>query len=227
MQGHEVQPVVRRVADWRQRVETLKTTSVRLQTQRDALASDHARAVREVEELNVTVEKLSKTSELLRVLMDKLVFEQVRAIESVVTEGLKTIFFDQNLSFEALVGTSRGRVSIDLLIRRARGDMDVVGPPLETVGGGISSIASLTLRLLALMRLKKFPLLLLDETLNAVSDEYVDQTGQFLAKLAETTHIPILLVTHKQAFLDHAKVSYQAFEDVDEQLGIKKLRGGK
>lgn len=227
MQGDEVHSVVRRVNDWQQRVQALKTSSVRLQTQRDAVVHDHERAVREVEELNVTVERVSKAGELLRALMDKLVFDQVRAIESVVTEGLKSIFFDQELSFEAAVGTSRGKIAIDLLIRRVRKEIDIVGPPLETVGGGISSIASLTLRLLALMRLKKFPFLMLDETLSAVSDEYVDQTGQFLGKLAEATGIPILLVTHKQAFLDHAKSSYQAYEDADEVLGLKKLRGTK
>jgi ABC-type branched-subunit amino acid transport system ATPase component len=227
MQSHEVRPVVRRVSDWRGRVQALKTSAVRLQTQRDALARDHAKAVREVEALNTTVERLAKTGELLRTLMDKLVFDQVKAIESVVTEGLKSIFFDQDLSFEAVVGTSRGKIAIDLLIRRARKQIDIVGPPLETVGGGISSIASLTLRLLALMRLKKFPFLLLDETLSAVSDEYVDQTGQFLGKLAETTGIPILLVTHKQSFLDHAKSSYQAHEGPDESLLLKRLRGSK
>jgi chromosome segregation ATPase len=227
MQGHEVRPVVRGVNDWRPRLQSLKTAAVRLQTQRDALARDHERAVQEVEELNAVIEKLSKTSELLRALMDKLVFDQVKAIESVVTEGLKSIFFDQDLSFEAVVGTSRGKIAIDLLIRRTRQEVDIVGPPLETFGGGIVNIASLTLRLLALMRLKKFPILLLDETLSAVSDEYVDQTGQFLGKLSETTGIPILLITHKQSFLDHAKTSYQAFEDEGEKLSLKKLRGAK
>jgi DNA repair ATPase RecN len=168
------------------------------------------------------------TGELLRALLDKLVLDQVHAIESVVTEGLKSIFFDQDLAFEAEVGQSRGKVSIDLMIRRDQGGIEIKGAPLDTFGGGISSMASLTLRLLALMRLKKFPLLILDETLAAVSAEYVDQAGQFLGKLSETTGIPILLVTHNQTFLDHAKTAYQAYEDPATAyltLGLRKLRG--
>jgi ABC-type uncharacterized transport system YnjBCD ATPase subunit len=146
-------------------------------------------------------------------------------------EGLKSIFFDIDLAFQAEVGQSRGKVSIDLLVKRSQNDIEIVGPPLDTSGGGVSSIASLTLRLLALMRLKKFPILLLDETLSSVSDYYVDQTGQFLGKLSEMTNIPILLVTHNQAFLDHAKTAYQGFEeqstDKTWSLGLKRLRGPK
>jgi hypothetical protein len=182
---------------------------------RDSLAADLSRKQAEVAKLTILVEKVSKAGELLRILMDKLVLDQVRSIESVVSEGLRSIFYDQDLSFEAEVGQSRNKIAIDLMVRSGLDGFSIVGPPLETVGGGVSSIASLTLRLLALLRLKKFPLLLLDETLSAVSDEYVDATGQFLAKLSVKTGIPILLVTHKQAFLDHAKGAYQGFQDFD------------
>ena len=217
---------------WKARVEALKTSATRVQTRRDALVHQRERTSREIVSLTDRVEKLTKTGELLRALMDKLVVDQVKAIESIVTEGLKSIFFDLDLAFQAEVGQSRGKIAIDLLVKRSQNDIEIVGPPLETTGGGVSSIASLTLRLLALLRLKKFPILLLDETLSAVSDYYVDQTGQFLGKLAETTNIPILLVTHNQAFLDHAKTAYQGCEEQSTDspswsLGLKRLRGPK
>jgi DNA repair ATPase RecN len=160
--------------------------------------------------------------------LDKLVTEQVKAIESVVTEGFRSIFFDQHLSLLAEVGQARGKISIDLLIRDSSGPSEIVGPPLETFGGGPSTIASLTLRILALLRLKKFPLLLLDETLAAISAEYVEPTGKFLRKLAESTGIPILLVTHNHGFLDHAKVAYRvdgASTDTTKTIRITKIAG--
>jgi len=217
------------IDDWKLRVERLKTSATRAQTRRDSLLEQRDHCSLSISDLTVRVEKLSKTGELFRALMDKMVIDQVKAIESIVTEGLRSIFFDLDLAFQAEVGQSRGKISIDLLVKRTQNDIEVSGPPLETTGGGISSIASLTLRLLAIMRLKKFPILFLDETLSAVSDHYVDQTGQFLRRLAETTNIPILLVTHNQAFLDHAKTSYQGFEeplpDMAWSLGLKQLRG--
>lgn len=216
---------------WSRRVQALQNAAIRLQTQRDDARRNLESTKAKIEKLSSDLELYLKAGELLRALMDKLALDYVKVIESVVSEGLRSIFVDQDLAFIAEVGHFRNKVSIELLVRRERNGVEVVGPPLESTGGGVSSIASLTLRLLALMRLKKFPLLLLDETLSAVSDDYVDATGQFLGKLAETTGIPILLVTHKQSFLEHAKNAYQGHEEtlVDGSLGMSltKMRGSR
>lgn len=197
----------------RDRVKALTRLSVQLQTERDGLSRDASSTKKEIEGLATSVESLTKAGELLRLLMDKLVLSETKIIEKVVTEGLKAIFVDQDLSLEVQIGTFRNKIAIDLLIRREQNGIEIVGPPLDTNGGGVSSVASLTLRLLTLLRLKRFPVLFLDETLSAVSEEYIDATGQFLAKLAESSGIPILLVTHKAGFLDHANRAYQGLED--------------
>jgi len=216
------------MTEWESRVKSLLSSSIRIQTQRDALEKEHTKTTKEVEVLSSNLERLTMAGELLRALMDKLVLDQVHSIESVVTEGLKSIFYDEDLAFHAEVGQARGKISIDLMIAKSQSGVEIRGAPLDTFGGGVSSIASLTLRLLALMRLKKFPFLILDETLAAVSAEYTDQAGQFLAKLSETTGIPILLVTHNHMFLDHAKSSYQGEKDLSTEpsLKLKRLRGG-
>ena len=216
---------------WRRRVQALNRNSARIQAVRDQLAEDLKAKQREVEHLSTQIDLTTKVGELLRTLMDKLVLDQVKTIEKIVTEGLQAIFFDQHLSFEAEVTQKYNKVAIDFFIRQGEESMAIRGHPLESFGGGASSIASLVLRLLALIRLKRAPLLLLDEALAAVSDEYIDGSGQFLKKLAATTGMSILLVTHKQAFLDHADSAYQGHEvlaeDGSTSLGLRRLRGGK
>lgn len=227
MPGDPVHSVVR-LTEWQTRVRNLRTLSVRLTTKRDGLTQEHEELSREIVTLSDNIGRYSKTGELLHALMDKLVFDQVKAIEHVVTDGLRSIFFDQTLSFETEVGQSRGKIAIDLFIRRADSKREILGAPLETFGGGVSSIAALTLRLLTLMRLKKFPVLLLDETLSSVGDHYVENTGIFLARFSEEVGIPILLVTHNPSFLDHAKVAYEGFESQeasDPHLGLRRIRG--
>jgi len=198
---------------------------------RDQLAEDLAGKEREIEALAARQEVLSKVSELYRVLMDRMVMGQVKVIERVVTEGLRTIFFDQDLSFKAELSSKYNRVSADFFI--CQGDPEnggIKGSPLDSFGGGPSSITSLILRILTLLRLKRRKLLLLDETLAAVSDDYIETTGQFLKKLSETTDLPILMVTHKPAFLDHSATAYQGDSRVSATTGkshfmVKKLRG--
>lgn len=200
------------------RVRALGDRSVKLTTLRDQIATDLDRTREEATGLGKRIELLTLVAELFRQVMDLLVVKQVRAVEEVVTEGLQTIFFDQSLSFEADVSTKWNKIAVQFFIRR-RDKSDPLshrGPPLEAFGGGPSSVASLALRILTVMRLKLWPLLVLDESLGAVSDEYVDQTGQFLRSLAGKMGFDVLLVTHKAPFLEHADVSYRCTEVVED-----------
>ena len=217
------------LTDWRRRVQALNDTTTRLQITRDRIAEELAARQLEVEALSLRIEKVTKAGELLHALMDKLVLDQVRTIEGVVTEGLHAIFPDLALAFEAEVGTKYNKIAIDFFLKQGTDDTAIRGAPMESFGGGPTSVSSLILRLLALLRLKRFPFLLLDETLAAVSDEYVDEAGQFLRKLAASTGIDILFVTHKAAFLEHAAHAFQGFEDTDDDgtwsLGLRRIRG--
>jgi hypothetical protein len=195
-----------------ERVRDLVRVTTRLQAMRDQAVSDLEARTREVEALSSKIDVLSKVAELFRALMDRLVLDHVRSVESIVSEGLHTIFYDQELNFEAEITQRYNKIAIDFFITQEAGKVPVRGHPLESFGGGPASIASLILRLLAMLRLKRWPVLLLDETLAAVSEGYVDQTGRFLQKLSESTGIPLLLVTHTQAFLEHASVAYSGSE---------------
>jgi chromosome segregation ATPase len=185
-------------------------------TLRDKIRTDLDDKAAEVETLSSNILVLTKVGELYRALMDRLVNQQVKAIEGVVSEGLKTIFFDQDLSFEAEVVPRANKIAIDFFIRSGgQSPLAIRDSPLESFGGGPCSLASLTLRILTLLRLKKYPILVLDETLAAVSDEYTEQTGQFLRRMAASMGIVVLLVTHKRSYVEHADVAYQGIEGAD------------
>ena len=196
------------------RVRAVGDSTARLEALRDRVQDDLTAKEQEVERLTKRLVAFAKVGELFRALMDKLVNDQVRAVEDVVTEGLRTIFHDLDLSFEATVGPKRNAISVDFYIRQGDKEdpLSIRGRPLDAFGGGPTSVSSLILRVLTLLRLKRRPILALDESLGAVSEEYTDHTGRFLQRMAESMKIDILLVTHKPAYLDHANVSYRCAE---------------
>lgn len=206
------------------RVRALNDRSIQLVTLRDRLVAERDRSQSEIGDLSSRIELLTKVGELFRVLMDILIVKQVHAVENVVTEGLQTIFYDQDLSFEADVGPKYNKVAVEFFIREGSKDNPLShrGRPLESFGGGPSSIASLALRILTVLRLKLWPLLVLDEALVAVSDDYIDQTGQFLQSLSSKLGFDVLLVTHKPAFLAHADVAYRC-SNATKDDGTRKL----
>lgn len=234
MQGDSIH-AVEGLTEIRQRVRSLKTSATRLKAVRDETEQELARKRAEIDALDDDFDVLVKVGELYRVLLDKLVLGQVQAIEALATEGLRAVFPDQRLSFLAEMGQRNGRVTATFYL--CQGDPakgGIKGPPLGAFGGGPSSFVSLVLRVLTLLRLKRWPILLLDETLVAVSDEYIEATGQFLQRLSETSQIDILLVTHKPAFLDHAAVAYRGEalpmsrrDDGDErdELVVRRIKG--
>lgn len=218
---------------WANRAKSVAETATRLRTIRDQLKQQRESKAQEVLELKARADRLIKVGELFRKLMDLLVDSQVKLVESVVTKGLQSIFHDQDLRFEAKLSSKYNRTFIEFSL--SRGDPENGGhrgSPLESFGGGPTSFAGLVIRILTMIRLKRRPLLLLDETLSAVSDEYVEATGQFLHRLAtaEKSPIDLLLVTHKHAFLEHADTSYQCSEVVGSDgtswITAKRLRKG-
>lgn len=213
------------------RATRLAERATKLEALRDHLQHERTTLEGEVVRLGSDIEKLLKVEELFRALMDQLVVHQVRALEAVVTDGLQTIFFDQALHFESDIEAKYGKVSIDFQLRQgAVGDpLTIRGRPLESFGGGPSSVIALILRVLTLLKLKRLPFLVLDETLLAVSDEYCAATGKFLQALSETMHLHFLLITHKPAYLDYSHLAYQGREEMqgDQRvLRVKKLSTG-
>jgi len=201
----------------RDRLSEVRQAAVAHQTLRRRLQQDREAKSKDVGELTRRLDVLAKVSELFRSLMDMLVMAHVRSIEMVVTEGLRAVFDDQTMVFEAEVQQRYNKVAIDFYLRQDHKRVSIRAHPLEAFGGGPSSVASLILKVLTMTRLGKWPLLVLDETLAAVSDDYIDQTGAFLKGLAEKTGFSILLVTHKPAFLEHANVAYRATERVGSE----------
>lgn len=192
------------------RVRALENRVVRLTTLRDRVVSDIHSKQQEVSELGQQTEKLAKVLELYRHLLDSLVLKQVRSVEEVVTEGLREVFFDQLLSLESELSLKYGKVAVDFFFRW--GEKDHIsshrGKPLEAFGGGPASVTSLVFRVLTILKLKRWPFVVMDESLGAVSDEYLEQASQFTQKIARELGVDVLLVTHKPALLEHADQSY-------------------
>ncbi len=213
--------------DWTKRTEGVVLKATRLQALRDQAAANVEARSEEIETLSDRIEKLAKVGELLRTLLDKLVTDRVRSLEDLATEGLRSIFYDQELAFEAEIGQSRNKVAVDFFIRQGK-ESSVRGHPLDSFGGGPATIVSLILRTILLLRLKRFPLILLDESLVAPSDEYVPTIGRFLKKLSKTTGIPILFVTQNRHFTEHSDQALLGFEEVAADgswsLGIRRIQ---
>ncbi len=163
-----------------------------------------------LKELRAEDELLELVASLIKKLIDVEVTDGVKAVERLQTEGLAEIFHDQNMAVQAEVDESRGRVSVTLLTqRRLDNGALVVGEADQSFGGSILTMQSILMRITVIFRRGLRPLLLLDETLAAVAQKYVDRAARFLSSLCKNLGIDILLITHDEALVSAADRSYQ------------------
>ena len=164
----------------------------------------------EIARLEKEEQLLDMVANLFRTLIDTEVTEGVKAVEQLLTEGLQAVFDDQDLSVRSEVSISRGKVSVDFItVQRHADGTFTEGLSREAFGGAVTTVQSVLLRIMVVLRRGLRPLLLLDESLPAFDPNYVHNMGRFIQLLCERLSVDLLLVTHNPALVEASNVGYE------------------
>ena len=172
---------------------------------RQGVQEELASANSRIKELEREETLLTLVAKLFQGFIDQEVNIGVQAVESLQTEGLQTVFSDQDIRVRAEVEVQRGKVSVDLVTLQKRSDgVEVEGLSNEAFGGSVATVQSILLRILIIFRRELRPILLLDESLPAFDANYMGNMGRFLAALCTRLGLDILLVTQNAPALVEA-----------------------
>lgn len=195
---------------FRERLSLFEGKLIRVEAHYDAAQQQLSRAEGEVSRLDAETAILARVGDLFRVLIDKEVVDNAKMAQDLLTEGLQAVFDDIDLSVRADVDIKRGKVSLELLTIQKHSDgMITEGPSTDAYGGSIATVQSVLLRIVVLTRRGLRPLLLLDESLGAIAENYVPRAGRFLALLAKRLDLDILAVSHNPVLIDEANRAYR------------------
>jgi hypothetical protein len=197
----------------------------------EALRDVAVRRLGELETKVVALENeesiLDRVCDLFRLLIDQEVVENAKTAQDLLTEGLKAVFDDLDLSVRADVDIHRGRVSVDLLTVQKQADGSTTeGSPTDAYGGSVATVQSVLLRVVVLTRRGLRPLLILDESLGAVAERYVPRVGQFLSLLCARMGLDVLAVSHNPVLVEAANSAYR-IRKKDGVAGLTKLQAGR
>jgi hypothetical protein len=182
----------------------------RAQGRRDSLLQRLQDIRREILDLKEEESLLDHVEALFRGLIDAEISEAVKAVEDLQTEALRAVFTDQDLSVRADVSTERGKIAVSLVTTQTEGDGSVTeGGCNESFGGSVTTVESVLLRLLVMLRRGLRPVLVLDEALPAFDPNYATNMGQFLMSLCDRLGVDILMVTHNPMFFESAHRAYR------------------
>ena len=125
---------------------------------------------------------------------------------------------------KAAVDIQRGKVSVDLSTIQKQADGTITeGEVTSSYGGSVATLQSVLLRIIVVLRRGMRPLLLLDESLGAVAEQYVQNVGKFLSVLCERMDIDVLAVTHNPTLVEAADRAYR-IRKVDGAATFKEFR---
>lgn len=206
------------------RIAKLRSQANKAEGYRAAVQSRLDATSAEIKELEKLTKVLDLVTTLIRSLIDQEVQEGVQAVERLQTEGLHAVFDDMDLAVKADVGVKRNMVSVELLTLQKQSDGTVTeGTSLDAYGGSVTSVQSVLLRIIVVLRRGMRPFLLLDESLAAVAESYVPAVGEFLATLCDRLDMDILAVTHNPALIESAHRAYR-IQKVGTEATFKEMR---
>lgn len=154
---------------------------------------------RELQQSESELDSAKTAQAVLQSVAELIQQEAHERISSVVTRCLEAVF-DEPYEFRILFEKKRGRTEAKLAL--ARGDM-ILDNPLKQAGGGVVSLAAFALRLVCLIlsRPMKRRLLVLDEPLVQISENYREGARVLLETLAEEMDCQIIMVTHSDTLM--------------------------
>lgn len=177
---------------------------------RNAIAVRLSEVRTEIRALEAEEELLDLVGGLFRTLIDTEVTENVQAVGRLLTEGLQAVYEDMDLAVRANVEVQRGKVTVDLVtVQRQLDGTLTEGGSMDAYGGSVTTMESILMRIIVVLRRGMRPILLLDESLGAIQDHYVPNVGRFLALLCDRMGMDVLAITHNQAMVEAAPKAYR------------------
>src|SRR5512135_397613 len=203
----------------RDRLKQLKDGISKLSTYRDILQSQVHNLEKEESSLAYKAELYQKCSEVFKTWLEDSMKKNVDSMAELATTGLQHIIHDQKLNFQIRQEPKYNRLAMRFVLE----DNGVEGDPIQSYGGGAAVVISFVLRIAVMARMKMANLLILDESMLALSNSYVPSAAAFMRRLSEETGINILMVTHNPEFLNHAHIAYDGRKE-GSGTGALKLR---
>ena len=196
------------------RIRQLNTDISVIDSQILNLESREKKLKQEIQEIDEETILLQKVSVFFRNLIDQEVLETVKLFDEMQTEGLKTIFYDQDLSVESKVDIQRGKVSVefDVVHKKENGHV-IKGSSLNQFGGAVLAVQSFILRVLLSRKNGLRNFFVFDETFPSFDGNYAGKFAEFINYLSEKMNLDVLLVTHDPKMYQHAKKKYRIRKD--------------
>ena len=191
--------------------------------QTDSVKSALTKYEQDLKDAETRVQFLSDTKGFYVKAVDLMYEESIGALKETLNTALQYVIADKNYACNLTLEDKRGTKNLYISLHDLDEDTEV--DMKHGVGQGVRAVVGSILRIFYLIN-QSSPILLYDEKLAALSDQYIPRYFEFLHKLCEEKQLVLVLICHDPRFFDYADRTYLVNDGhirlvgKDEDIGI-------
>lgn len=149
-----------------------------------------------------------------------------KSVETVVSEGIRLVFGDEDLEFKVVTSIKAGSSAVEFELETADGTVQNI---MESEGTSIAEVVSFLLRVLLILAHKPAlrKVIILDEPFKGVSAKNMPAFQQLLRKIVDESGIQVIMVTHDMSHLEYADVVYEVTKPTKGPATVRRRDEGR
>lgn len=161
----------------------------------------------QTERLRVQDDAISK----MKLIISSFSSQHIQEVEELVTMALQTVFDDRNYSFKISVSDKRNAKQAEMYLID---DGNQIPLNKRYTAGGILTVVGLVLQIYHLSYLHLPPVIITDESLSQLSDQYLPGLFTLIDRLKRQRDLIIILITHDPRLQEAADRTYKVSNGV-------------
>ena len=192
------------ITDIENKLNQLKDEKLGLEKSIEILSDQNKKLNNEIGALINEISVLDSCATFFNKTIELKVDEVSSKIEDIINKGLAYIYgADYRFKLHKSIKRNKTTFSFEL----CNIESGVAGFE-ETHGGGIMALISFLFRIVVIAILNKPRLIMLDETLSAVSIEYQEKLSNFIKQIADDMGFTIVVISHQPTLAEKSHIQY-------------------
>lgn len=146
---------------------------------------------------------LTQSLDVMRLCITKLSEGHISHLNDLVNSMLKQVFDDKDYEVEFQLNDNKNGKILNIVLKDRISDDEVVTTDIHDNGGGLQTIVGFILQVYFIIYFNQEHILFLDESLSALSSEYIPNLITFMGSLVDKYGFTFVSVIHDKRFIDN------------------------
>lgn len=180
-----------------------------LLAQLDFVKNQKTDLIKQMDDAHKDLNIYEASIEYMKKIIDVLSRKHINHLEKLLNSVVQTIFYDKDYSIEFEISEYRNNNNLSIYLVETLDDGSTIKTDIKNNGFGLKSIIGLILQVYFILYHNQAPILIMDESLSAISTNYIEYVRELIKSLSDEYGFYFILVNHDPRWNDLADRVYE------------------